>query len=136
MHSEPSALASAVISRSHYTTVVTTPGHTFVADEPTTVGGANEGPAPGDLLRASLATCTAITLRMYADRKKYAVDKIEVHVRTEKVANNKTIFLREIVISGSLSEEERTRMIHIAEKCPTHQVLVNPVEIISTFRVA
>jgi putative redox protein len=130
-----SANAIAVISRSHYTTTVTTPGHTFTADEPKGVGGADEGPAPGDLLRASLATCTAITLRMYADRKKYDVDQIEVHVRTEKAPDNKTIFHREIIIRGALTEDERTRLLQIAEKCPTHKVLVNPIEIISTFRV-
>ncbi|MDZ7650708.1 MAG: OsmC family protein [Cytophagales bacterium] len=65
----------------------------------------------------ALASCTAITLRMYADRKEWAVDKIKVEVGFEK-AEFKTIFTRDIYLEGNLSIEERQKLLEIAEKCP------------------
>lgn len=122
------------IAQAHYHTTITTRTHMLVADEPTTVGGGDEGPSPGDFLRISLATCTAITLRMYADRKKYDVRQIDVAVETETI-DNKTVFHRTIVVHGSITEEERARLLVIADKCPTHKVLTNPIEIHSDLKL-
>src|SRR3954468_17331331 len=102
--------------------------HTLYADEPTDQGGEDTGPAPGDLLRMSLASCTAITLRMYANRKHWDVQKIEVKVKSEQV-EGKTIFTRAIEINGNIDKKQRERMLEIANSCPIHKALTNPIEV-------
>lgn len=76
----------------------------------------------------SLASCTAITLRMYADRKQWTVSEIVVTVNMEK-QENKTVFTKSITLSGNLDETQRNRMITIAKACPVHQTLTHPIEI-------
>lgn len=120
--------ASARIDNTTYKTEITLDTHTFLADEPLDHGGQDLGPSPGDFLRTSLASCTAITLRMYANRKRYDVRNIEVKVYTEYV-DNKTIFCRKILLIGNLDEAQRARMLQIAEKCPVHKILTNPIEV-------
>ncbi|MBP9926720.1 MAG: OsmC family protein [Cyclobacteriaceae bacterium] len=121
-------MVTAIIGKDHYRTELIASGKTIIADEPEEVGGTNTGPAPGEFLMISLASCTAITLRMYADRKKWAVGKIKVEVSFEK-AEFKTIFIREIYLEGNLSADERQKLLEIAEKCPVHKTLSNPIEI-------
>jgi putative redox protein len=121
-------MVTAIIGKEHYRTELIASGKTVIADEPEEVGGTNTGPAPGEFLMIALASCTAITLRMYADRKKWAVDKIKVEVGFEK-AEFKTIFTRDIYLEGNLSSEERQKLLEIAEKCPVHKTLSNPIEI-------
>lgn len=121
-------MVTAIIGKEHYRTELFASGKTVVADEPEEVGGTNTGPAPGEFLMISLASCTAITLRMYADRKKWSVDKIKVEVSFEK-AEYKTIFTRDIYLEGNLSADERQKLLEIAEKCPVHKTLSNPIEI-------
>lgn len=121
---------SARIGHERYRTEIFDDTHKFLADEPVELGGKDLAPAPGDFLRASLASCTAITLRMYADRKKFPVEKIEVKVGTES-RDGKTIFHRKIYITGSLDNAQRERMLDIANACPIHKVLVNPIEMIT-----
>jgi putative redox protein len=121
-------MVTAIIGKEHYRTELIASGKTVIADEPEEVGGTNAGPAPGEFLMIALASCTAITLRMYADRKKWAVDKIKVEVGFEK-AEFKTIFTRDIYLEGNLSSEERQKLLEIAEKCPVHKTLSNPIEI-------
>jgi putative redox protein len=88
-------MVTAIIGTDHYRTELIASGKTIFADEPEELGGGDTGPAPGEFLMISLASCTAITLRMYADRKKWDVSKIKVEVASEK-KDNKTIFLREV----------------------------------------
>ncbi len=121
-------MVTAIIGKDHYRTELIASGKTLVADEPEELGGTNAGPAPGEFLMVSLASCTAITLRMYADRKKWDVSKIKVEVGSEKV-DNKTFFLREISLEGNLDEEQRQRLLQIANSCPVHKALSNPIEI-------
>jgi putative redox protein len=121
-------MVTAIIGKDHYRTELITSGKTLVADEPEELGGTNAGPAPGEFLMVSLASCTAITLRMYADRKKWDVSKIKVEVASEKV-DNKTLFLREVSLEGNLDEEQRQRLLQIANSCPVHKALSNPIEI-------
>jgi putative redox protein len=99
-----------------------------IADEPEELGGTDLGPAPGEFLMISLASCTAITLRMYADRKKWPLEKIRVEVDFEKV-DYKTIFKRELQLIGDLTDEQRARLLQIANACPVHKTLTNPIEI-------
>ena len=124
-------IAIATISDEIYRTELTAGNHRLIADEPEDVGGKNLGPRPGDFLRMSLASCTAITLRMYANRKKFDVQQIEVTVASEEV-EGKTIFNSTIEITGNLDEQQRQRMLQISKLCPVHKALTNPIEINSS----
>jgi putative redox protein len=124
-------MVTATIGKDDYRTEIVAGNKTVVADEPEELGGSDLGPAPGEFLMISLASCTAITLRMYADRKKWPLDKVVVEVNFEKI-DNKTIFSREILLEGALDEEQRNRLLQIANACPVHKTLTNPIEIQST----
>ena len=121
-------MVTAIIGQDHFRTELFTSGKSLIADEPEELGGTNAGPAPGEFLMISLASCTAITLRMYADRKQWNVSKIKVEVASEKM-DNKTFFKREIFIEGDLGEDQRQRLLQIANSCPVHRLLTNPIEI-------
>lgn len=126
-------MAIATIGKEHFRTEIISGAKQVVADEPEELGGTNEGPAPGEFLLISLASCTAITIRMYADRKKWPVEKITVEVDFEKI-DNKTVFKRELQLEGDLSEDQRTRLLQIANACPVHKTLTNPIEIQTVLR--
>ena len=118
----------ATIGRDKYVTSLQNGVHTVFADEPADIGGKDSAPSPGDYLRMSLASCTAITLRMYADRKGFSVDEIKVEVRTEE-AEGKTIFITQVFLKGDVNPEQRARMLKIANACPVHKVLTNPIAV-------
>src|SRR5688572_19404595 len=119
---------SATIGTDKYKTTLRTDTHTIIGDEPLDNGGRDYGPGPGDFLRMSLASCTAITLRMYADRKGYDVREIEVKVHTQE-AEGKNIFHRHIHIDGNIDEPVRKRMVQTANACPVHKILTRPIEV-------
>jgi putative redox protein len=121
---------SAKIGNDQYKTEIITDTHNFLSDEPIDNGGTDLAPSPGDFLRTSLASCTAITLRMYANRKNFSVENIEVKVGTERL-DGKTIFHRKVIITGSIDDAQRKRMMQIANACPVHKILVNPIEIVT-----
>jgi putative redox protein len=121
-------MVTAIIGKEHYKTELISAGHKLVADESTEAGGTDLGPAPGEFLMVALAACTAITLRMFADRKKWLVERIRVEIGSEKI-NATTIFNRHIYLEGSLDDEQRQRMLQIANACPVHKTLTNPIEI-------
>lgn len=121
-------MVTAVIEADHYKTEITTSGKTIIADEPEDLGGSNLGPAPGEFLMISLASCTAITLRMYADRKQWPLKRIKVEVGFEK-AGNTTEFIREVFLEGDIDDTQRERLLQIANSCPVHKVLANPITI-------
>lgn len=99
-------------------------GHTVVFDEPTDKGGANEGPSPTNMLAASLAACTAITMELYADRKEWPLDDVEVTVDMEKGgADEARSFEVTIKLPKELSEDQVDRLRVIAGKCPVHKAL-------------
>jgi putative redox protein len=114
--------------------------HSFTADEPAEVGGRNYGPSPYNLLAGGLAACTAMTIQMYARRKKWKVENVNVHITHSKdyakdCANCEDPsarldhFNREVALKGDLSVEQKEKLIEIANKCPVHRTLTGDVEV-------
>jgi putative redox protein len=102
--------------------------HRLTADEPREHGGEDSGPSPQELLAASLASCTAITMEMYADRKGWEVGEISVDVEYEPAQRGSpTRFVMRIEMPKDVSEEQRDRLMQIAAKCPVHRALEGEV---------
>jgi putative redox protein len=99
-------------------------GREIVVDEPADAGGANTGPRPTQLLASSLAGCTAITIELYAERKGWDVEGLEVAVDMQSDAERKpTHFAVEVGLPKGLDEAQRQKLMVIAEKCPVHKLL-------------
>src|SRR5690606_35166608 len=98
------------------------------ADEPAELGGTDTAPTPPEYLMSALASCTAITLRMYADQKKFEVSKIKVQVTYSK-EQYKSLFTVDVSFEGNLNEVQKKRFLEIAGMCPVHKILNNPIQI-------
>jgi putative redox protein len=102
--------------------------HRLTADEPREHGGEDSGPSPQELLAASLASCTAITMEMYADRKGWDVGEITVDVEYEPAQRGSpTRFVMGVQLPKELPEDQRDRLMQIAAKCPVHRALEGEV---------
>jgi putative redox protein len=110
-------------------------GHTLVVDEPPDRGGTDTGPRPTQLLAASLAGCTAITVEMYADRKGWDVGAIEVDVDVSYDDTVPSTYAVALKLPRELSEDQRQRLLKIAAKCPVHKVLVGEAAVTVAERV-
>jgi putative redox protein len=107
---------------------VTVRGHELISDEPERTGGHDAGPSPQELLAASLASCTAITMQMYAERKGWDVGDIGVDVNYEPAQRGSpTKFDLSLRLPKELPEEQRERLTQIAAKCPVHRTLESEV---------
>jgi putative redox protein len=128
---QPAIVAENGLGR--YQQSVTLGRHQLIADEPESVGGSDAGPAPFDFLCAGLGACTSITLRMFAERRGMALEKISVRVQqhreTQEDKSVLTVFEREITLIGTLSPEDRLRLLEIAGTCPVHKTLEGSVAI-------
>ncbi|HTW11272.1 MAG TPA: OsmC family protein [Solirubrobacteraceae bacterium] len=114
--------------RTTYTHSVDIRNHKLVVDEQRDVGGADDGPSPQELLAASLASCTAITIEMYAKRKGWDIGKIEVAVEyTPAERGCPTKFSVDLRLPAQCTEEQRERLQVIAAKCPVHRTLEGEV---------
>ena len=134
----PGTVTVTAVTGSRYAQTITAGRHQLIADEPETAGGTDQGPTPYDLLVAALGACTSMTLRMYADAKKIALERVTVRLAHEKVhpedcANCDTRsekidrIEREIELEGALSDADRTRLLAIADRCPVHRTLQSSV---------
>jgi putative redox protein len=130
----------AKIGDEKYTTLVKAGSHYLTADEPENSGGNGFGPTPYDLLMASLGACTAMTLKMYSERKKWPLNEVTVHLKYESIhdedckvcdTENRKLerFTREIEISGDLDVQQRSKLLQIADKCPVHRTLSSNIQI-------
>lgn len=105
-------------------------GNQVIADEPLEKGGKDLGLSPKELLIAALAACTSATVRMYADRKQWDLQEVKVNIEMERDEElNKTSITRNVEFIGNLDAEQRERLLQIANKCPVHKILSNPIEI-------
>ena len=128
---------------SGYFTDILAGEHYLIADEPESVGGTDRGPTPYDLLLASLGACTGITLRMYADRKKWPLKEIKVHMEHEKRhvidcedcenPKSKIDHIDKVIeLSGDLDDSQKSRLLEISERCPVHKSLKEKIVISSS----
>src|SRR5271157_328563 len=102
--------------------------HVLLSDAAKTAGGDDLGPNPHELLDAALASCTALTLMLYAQRKGWVLNGVETEVSHDE-ANGVYRMRRDIRLVGGLQPDERERLLEIANKCPVHRILVGSVEI-------
>lgn len=124
------AEVTAHIATAHYKTELHSGHNSVIADEPDSAGGTGLGFSPGELLAGALASCTCITLRMYADRKGWPLKDVKTKIIFERdLAANVSNLVREIELSGELTDEQRKRLLFIADHCFIHKTLTNPVHI-------
>ena len=123
-----------------FTRTVITDSHLWLADEPTAMGGADLGPDPYEHLLAALGTCTSMTIRMYANHKKLKLDDVTVtlshdrqHVTDcegcEEKPQKIEVINKIVTLVGELSEENKQRLLQIADRCPVHQTLHSDLKI-------
>jgi putative redox protein len=127
------AKAHARIETTDFLTHITSGTHSLEADEPEALGGKGAGFAPYDLLVSSLGACTAITLRMYAERKGWPLLALEVDLHLSKEAE-RTKIERVLKPEGPLSDEQKARLLDIAERTPVTLTLKNGADITTTLK--
>lgn len=123
--------ARAITGTVPYRTEITVRQHALTVDEPSELGGGDAGPTPFDLVCAALASCTTITVRMYADRKGWPLEAIEVRAGHARVpaggdapSSQVDRFTLSVSLVGDLDEPQRGRLLEIAGRCPVHRMLV------------
>jgi putative redox protein len=127
-----------------YTQQIIAGHHELVADEPQPIGD-DKGLTPYDLLLAALGSCTSMTVRMYADRKGWQLDRVQVILRQNRIhaqdcadCETKSGWVthidRQIELSGDLDDDQRQHLMHIAERCPVHQTLTSEVDVTTSLR--
>jgi uncharacterized OsmC-like protein/alpha-beta hydrolase superfamily lysophospholipase len=125
-------------SRDGFYTEIQAGGHSMIADEPRSAGGTDHGPSPYEFISAALGSCTGMTLRMYADHKGWNLEEVNIRLRHAKIhaddcsncADGHTMIdtiTRDIELIGNLTEDQKTRLVEIANRCPVHRTLQQQV---------
>lgn len=125
--------ARASIGTTNYAVSISAGHHQLTADEHAELGGKDTGPAPFELLCASLCACTAITLRMYAQRKQWPLEAVHVDVHFKREGDEGAI-TRVLSFEGELDDEQRTRLVDVAERTPVTLTLKQGVAITTTVK--
>lgn len=126
-------MIKAVLGPARLHTEIDVRGHHLVADEETAVGGEDAGPSPTELVLSGLSACTAITLRMYANRKAWPLQGVYVEVAFDGSAAARRI-VRTVTVLGPLDDEQRDRLLEIANACPVHKLLSGGISVDTTLR--
>ena len=125
---------TAHLGQDKFKTTIKTATNTLIADEPLELEGQDLGFSPKELLTAALGSCTIITLKMYANHKGWNLTDVNIEVTFDwNNEETKSVFTRKIELIGNLTEEQKDRLLKIADKCPVHKVLMNPTEIETSF---
>ena len=141
----PGEVVVAETGEGKFTQIVKSGDHRLIADEPTSVGGDDKGPGPYDYVLAGLGACTSMTVRMYAERKGWPLKHVTVGLSHQKIhaedcadCETKTGKLDEIerwlTFEGDLDDDQRARLLEIADKCPVHRTLTNEIKIRSRLK--
>lgn len=122
-------IVARLTGQGRFQTEIAVRGGSFLADEPVEVGGDGTGPTPYELLSAALAACTAMTMRLYADRKGWTLPPFTVEVAHSLLpgtdgAPPRDLFARHIAFGEAIDPERRARLVEIADKCPVHRTLM------------
>lgn len=118
------------IGKQKYKTEIQSKNHIIMADEPIDVGGQDLGFTPTELLESSLAACTAMTIRMYADRKGWDLEKVEIKVGFKRnISTNQIIFKKEIQLFGNLDHDQRDKLLEMGSKCPIQKMITGDVSV-------
>ena len=123
--------ANGTLGSENYLMEIKTTNHTVMVDEPESIGGSNQYPNPAQYLLSALASCTAITIKMYADNKKWNVGEINVDVKMKEViSSGKTIkkIVKAVQFENPLEDAQIERLLTIGSKCPISKLLEQPVE--------
>jgi putative redox protein len=126
------AEVSAIIGAVPYTVTLSDGAHQWLGDESNADGGADAGPSPFALLLSALGACTSVTVTMYARRKGWPLDGLEVKLKLDpdgKPADGSTAIERRITLKGALDAEQRERLLQIANACPVHRILTGTVRV-------
>ncbi|MDG5490292.1 bifunctional alpha/beta hydrolase/OsmC family protein [Psychroserpens sp. SPM9] len=126
------------LKENHFTTTIQTAKHSFIADEPSSVGGDDFGPSPYDFLSAGLAACTVMTLKLYAERKQWDLQEVYAYITYSKKHSDDLMLdlekptrldhlSKKLTFIGNLDESQKQRLKEIASKCPVHKTLQSEV---------
>lgn len=131
MTARPSIVTHSASDAAYATQLAVGP-HRGLADEPADLGGGDVGPAPDELLLSALGACTAITLRMYAQRKQWPLESVQVTLDYLDRSKDVTRIARSVQLRGPLDGEQRARLLQIANACPVHKMLTGTVDVPTT----
>jgi putative redox protein len=116
-------------SKGSYRQSVRVGNHVLVSDAKLENGGTGSGPEPHDFLSVALASCTSMTLQMYARRKEMPLEGVQVAAHFKRNEAGETLFQKKITLEGPLSEEQKQRLYEIADKCPVNKILLGTIKV-------
>ena len=119
----------AVLGEEDYVVSLQARQHEVLADEPEAIGGSDQGLMPYELLLGGLGACTSVTLKMYAQRKGWTLQDVDVRLEMKIDKGETPVITRRIKVQGDLTPKQRDRLLQIANACPVHKLLSNPIDI-------